>query len=205
MRIRIQGAKPGSKRIRMGLLKDAQATGEAFSPQKRTSSTSKHEILYSFFVIFSLLDPGPDLATSINADPDLQPWTNVKVLAIWLMCVCCRICPAWRPHRPAQHYPPVSSHDTCQPQQHDWCVCVCVAGYAPHGAHTGQPSTIHQYPPMILVNPNNMAYHQRQSTQRLTEMIVWWQQCCGSVTFWYRFVSDLHLGSCYFCQWPLRD
>jgi hypothetical protein len=27
--------------------KDAQATGEAFSPQKRTSSTSKHEI--SFF------------------------------------------------------------------------------------------------------------------------------------------------------------
>jgi hypothetical protein len=33
-------------------IKDAQATGEAFSPQKRTSSTSKHEnsVLFSTFV-----------------------------------------------------------------------------------------------------------------------------------------------------------
>jgi hypothetical protein len=33
-------------------IKDAQATGEAFSPQKRTSSTSKHEnsLLFSIFV-----------------------------------------------------------------------------------------------------------------------------------------------------------
>jgi hypothetical protein len=33
-------------------IKDAQATGEAFSPQKRTSSTSKHEnsVLFSIFV-----------------------------------------------------------------------------------------------------------------------------------------------------------
>jgi hypothetical protein len=30
-------------------MKDAQATGEAFSTQQRTSSTSKHET-YSFFV-----------------------------------------------------------------------------------------------------------------------------------------------------------
>jgi hypothetical protein len=33
-------------------IKDVQATGEAFSPQKRTSSTSKHEnsVLFSIFV-----------------------------------------------------------------------------------------------------------------------------------------------------------
>jgi hypothetical protein len=33
-------------------LKDAQATGESFSPQKGTSSTSKHEnsLLFSIFV-----------------------------------------------------------------------------------------------------------------------------------------------------------
>ncbi len=31
-------------------IKDVQATGEAFSPQKRTSSTSKHEISKLFFV-----------------------------------------------------------------------------------------------------------------------------------------------------------
>jgi hypothetical protein len=33
-------------------IKDAQATVEAFSPQKRTSSTSKHEnsVLFSIFV-----------------------------------------------------------------------------------------------------------------------------------------------------------
>ncbi len=51
-------------------LKDAQATGEAFSSQKRTSSTSKHEIslLFLFFgVIFALLDSDP--ATHINSDP----------------------------------------------------------------------------------------------------------------------------------------
>jgi hypothetical protein len=30
-------------------IKDVQATGEAFSPQKRTSSTSKHEISFLYF------------------------------------------------------------------------------------------------------------------------------------------------------------
>jgi hypothetical protein len=44
-------------------IKDAQAKGQVFSPQKRTSSTSKHEnsVLFSIFVgHFSLLDPDPD-------------------------------------------------------------------------------------------------------------------------------------------------
>jgi hypothetical protein len=50
----------------------AQATGEAYSSQKRTSSTSKQEnsLLFSvryLWVIFVLLDPDP--ATQINADP----------------------------------------------------------------------------------------------------------------------------------------
>jgi hypothetical protein len=51
-------------------IKDAQATGKAFRPPKRTSSTSKHEnsVLFLFlWVIFALLDPDP--GTQINADP----------------------------------------------------------------------------------------------------------------------------------------
>jgi hypothetical protein len=53
-------------------IKDAQATGESFSSQKRTLINSKYEIssLFSFlWVIFALLDPEPDPATQINADP----------------------------------------------------------------------------------------------------------------------------------------
>ncbi len=53
-------------------IKDPQATGEAFSPQKRTSSTSKDEnsLLFSiFFGHFALLDPDPDPTAQINADP----------------------------------------------------------------------------------------------------------------------------------------
>jgi hypothetical protein len=43
-------------------MKEAQDTGEDFSPQKRTISTLKHKFLpFSYFlsVIFSLLDPDP--------------------------------------------------------------------------------------------------------------------------------------------------
>jgi hypothetical protein len=51
-----------------------QATGEAFSPQKRTSSTLKYYIISLLFlflwVTFALLDPDPDPATQINADTD---------------------------------------------------------------------------------------------------------------------------------------
>jgi hypothetical protein len=56
----------------LGLRTVAQATGETFSPQKRTSSTSKHEnsLLFSIFVvIFALLDPDPYPATQSNANP----------------------------------------------------------------------------------------------------------------------------------------
>jgi hypothetical protein len=77
--------------------KDTQAKGEAFSPQKRTSSTSKHEnsLLFIFlWVIFALLDPDP--ANQINADP--QPWmhhalirtntpAHLKVLNVMMMWV----------------------------------------------------------------------------------------------------------------------
>jgi hypothetical protein len=46
----------------LGLLKDVQAILEAFSPQKRTSSTSKHEIfeLFSIFVGHPLTWQNPD-------------------------------------------------------------------------------------------------------------------------------------------------
>jgi hypothetical protein len=43
-------------------IKDVQATGEAFSPQKRTFSTSKHKFLDFFqflWVTFAILDPDP--------------------------------------------------------------------------------------------------------------------------------------------------
>jgi hypothetical protein len=43
----------------LAFIKDAQAIGDAFSPQKRTSSTSKHENVLLFlylWVIFALLD-----------------------------------------------------------------------------------------------------------------------------------------------------
>ncbi len=56
-------------------IKDAQATGEDFSPQKRISTTSKHEnsLIFSVFVgHFALRDLDPETATQINeinADP----------------------------------------------------------------------------------------------------------------------------------------
>ncbi len=68
-------------------------TGEAFSPQKRTSISSKHEnsLLFSIYlwVIFSLLDPDP--ATGISVDPcgsgsgttTLDAW-NMKILYFFL-------------------------------------------------------------------------------------------------------------------------
>jgi hypothetical protein len=57
--------------FKKGFIKNVQVTEEAFRSQKRTSTTSKHEISeFSFlllWVIFALLDPDP------NSDPDLQP------------------------------------------------------------------------------------------------------------------------------------
>jgi hypothetical protein len=67
-------------------MKDAQATEEAFSSQKRASITSKHEnsVLFFYFrgsVLPSWIrirnlnaDPDPNPATQINAVPDPQPW-----------------------------------------------------------------------------------------------------------------------------------
>jgi hypothetical protein len=40
-------------------IKDVQATGEVFTPQKKTSSTSKLEFSSLFWVILALLDPDP--------------------------------------------------------------------------------------------------------------------------------------------------
>jgi hypothetical protein len=40
-------------------MKNVQATGEVFIPQKRTSGTSKLEISSLFWVVFALLDLDP--------------------------------------------------------------------------------------------------------------------------------------------------
>jgi hypothetical protein len=52
-------------------MKEVKATGKAFSPQKRTSSTSKDKIssLFQFLLVFfALLDPDPDSVEQITAD-----------------------------------------------------------------------------------------------------------------------------------------
>jgi hypothetical protein len=72
-----------AKHLFLGLHKeDAQVTWDAFSPQKRTSSTSKHEFLYFIlflWVIFCPLEPEPDPATQINADQDPKPCNKVPL------------------------------------------------------------------------------------------------------------------------------
>jgi hypothetical protein len=63
----------------------AQATGEAFRSQKRTSSTvlKNMKILDFFLFLWAFLpswirirnlNADPDPATQINADPDPKPW-----------------------------------------------------------------------------------------------------------------------------------
>jgi hypothetical protein len=67
----------------LAFIKDVQVTGEAFSPQNRTSRTSKDDIcqLFLFFwVIFALLDPDCESGSGSrdpnesgsNLDPDPQ-------------------------------------------------------------------------------------------------------------------------------------
>ncbi len=69
----------------LGLTKDVQATGEAFSPQNRTFSTSKHENFTIFSgIIFALPETVPDPAVKINADPEPEPrlrhWNKLLLL-----------------------------------------------------------------------------------------------------------------------------
>jgi hypothetical protein len=81
--------------LSLASIKDAQAKGEAFSPQKRTSSPSKHDFFYFYLffrVIFALLDQAPDPATQINADPDPIPGrksslTNFFALFRLFLCI----------------------------------------------------------------------------------------------------------------------
>jgi hypothetical protein len=66
-------------------MKDALATGDAFSPQKRIASTSLH-FFYCCVSFFSLLDliPDPHSGSSgpnsmqIHSDPDPQHWLRAK-------------------------------------------------------------------------------------------------------------------------------
>jgi hypothetical protein len=73
-----------------------QATEEAFSPQKRTSSTSKHEIakkILFLWVIFALLDPDPEsgstgLIESVDPDPE-HCNKHRSVVRIRILLQCC--------------------------------------------------------------------------------------------------------------------
>jgi hypothetical protein len=58
--------------LSLGLLKGRPSYREAFSCLKRTSSTSKHEILIFLllWVIFVLLDPDPDSEYGSGPTPD---------------------------------------------------------------------------------------------------------------------------------------
>jgi hypothetical protein len=61
-------------------LKDVQVTKEAFSSQKRISSTSKHEISFYFFLIwwgiFALLDPDPDSENGSGSTDLIESGSN---------------------------------------------------------------------------------------------------------------------------------
>jgi hypothetical protein len=51
-------------------MKDVQTAGEAFSPPKRTSSISKHEIVSLFYIFVGHFCPPGSGPTKISADPD---------------------------------------------------------------------------------------------------------------------------------------
>jgi hypothetical protein len=67
--------------LSLGFHKGLQATGEAFSPQKKTFSASKHGISI-FWVIVALLDPDSESGTGFteliesgsNPDPYPKHW-----------------------------------------------------------------------------------------------------------------------------------
>ncbi len=63
-------------------MKDAQATGEVFSSQKKTSSNSKQKFLYFFFICgqFFFALPDPDPATQIKAECGSGFATLIKTL-----------------------------------------------------------------------------------------------------------------------------
>jgi hypothetical protein len=58
-------------------IKDAQVTKKAFSSQKRTSSTSKHEIS-KFFLLLWVIMPSWILIRNPNTDPDPKPWLLMR-------------------------------------------------------------------------------------------------------------------------------
>jgi hypothetical protein len=55
-----------------------EATGEAFSHQKRTSSTSKNEIVLTFFYVFRYFLPSWIRIRIANPDPDTDPGTPLN-------------------------------------------------------------------------------------------------------------------------------
>ncbi len=58
-------------------MKDVQAIGEAFSPRKRTFSTSKHEIF--LISVGHFCPPGSGSASAfLNADSHLDPATQMN-------------------------------------------------------------------------------------------------------------------------------
>jgi hypothetical protein len=62
-------------------MKGVQATGETFSSQKKTSSTSKHKNLLTFSFLWVILPSCIRIqATQTNADPDPQHRKKVTVL-----------------------------------------------------------------------------------------------------------------------------
>jgi hypothetical protein len=64
-----------------------QATEEAFNPQKRTSSTSKHEISQFFsilWVIFAFPGPDPNILEFLDLETDPDFWReNVASTVTW--------------------------------------------------------------------------------------------------------------------------
>ncbi len=68
----------------MASIKDVQVTEEAFSSQKRTFSTSKHEISFFFYFcsIFAILDPDPDMDLLTLLNPVLGSGSETLLISV---------------------------------------------------------------------------------------------------------------------------
>ncbi len=64
--------------LSLGLKKDVKATGEAFSPQRRTSSTSKNEIINFFSFLWVLFCPPGSRVTTLKKRKLKEPKCEIS-------------------------------------------------------------------------------------------------------------------------------
>jgi hypothetical protein len=78
--------------LSVGLHEDVKSAVEAYSPQKRTSSTSKHDFFSFLWFFFALLDPDLDSHSQFGSGSTFQILTlsgsnlpkAMQILWIWI-------------------------------------------------------------------------------------------------------------------------